>query len=397
MTATRCAEVSWGEALSSQRRALQAAAPDKVAVLGGARLTNESAYAWAKLAKGVIGTDHVDSQLGDGLPAEVVLGLPRATIDDVCAPGGTVLLLAPDLKEELPVLFLRLRHAVARDGATARGARHPALVALRRWPPPRSSTGPAPPVRWCGPCWLARRRRRSAASSPMPSRRRPRSSPTDPSPSCSAAPTSPSPPTPPSAAAAAIHAAHPEVRFLSALRRGNVHGALDMGLAPGLLPGRTTLADAGAWFTGRGWPKVPSRARPRRHRHPRRRPPPGKVDVLVLLGADPLADFPDTDLAARGVAGARTVIAVDRFLTASAEQADVVLAAAGPDRGRRHHHQPRGPRQRGGAQDHPAGHRPRRLDARRRAGRLPRRRPRARVRRRRSSRRSPPWRRATSA
>ena len=42
--------------------------------LGGARLTNEAAYAWAKLAKGVIGTDNVDAQLGDGLPADVVLG-----------------------------------------------------------------------------------------------------------------------------------------------------------------------------------------------------------------------------------------------------------------------------------------------------------------------------------
>ena len=36
-----------------------------------------------------------------------------------------------------------------------------------------------------------------------------------------------------------------DVSFLSLLRRGNVHGALDAGLAPGLLPGRTTL-EAGA-------------------------------------------------------------------------------------------------------------------------------------------------------
>ena len=49
-----------------------------IAVLGGARGTNEDAYAWARLAKGVLGTDNVDAQLGDGLPAEVVLGLPRA-------------------------------------------------------------------------------------------------------------------------------------------------------------------------------------------------------------------------------------------------------------------------------------------------------------------------------
>ncbi len=56
-------------------------------MIGGARLTNEDAYAWAKLVKGVIGSDHVDAQLGDGFPADAVLGLPRATIDDACTPG----------------------------------------------------------------------------------------------------------------------------------------------------------------------------------------------------------------------------------------------------------------------------------------------------------------------
>jgi len=40
-------------------------------------LTLQAAYTWARLAKGVLGTDHVDAQLGDGLPADVVLGLPR--------------------------------------------------------------------------------------------------------------------------------------------------------------------------------------------------------------------------------------------------------------------------------------------------------------------------------
>ena len=83
-------------------------------MLGGARLSNEGAYAWAKFAKGVIGTDSVDAQLGDGLPADVVLGLPRATIDQAAA-ADTVILLTGDLREELPILFLRLRSAVV-DG-----------------------------------------------------------------------------------------------------------------------------------------------------------------------------------------------------------------------------------------------------------------------------------------
>ncbi|HEY3000537.1 MAG TPA: 2Fe-2S iron-sulfur cluster-binding protein, partial [Acidimicrobiales bacterium] len=111
---------TWNDALrratEAIRQGLERSGPSGFAVLGGARLTNEAQYAWVKLAKGVIGSDNVDAQLGDGLPAEAVLGLPRATIDDACRPGGTVLLLGPDPKEELPILFLRLRHAVRNDG-----------------------------------------------------------------------------------------------------------------------------------------------------------------------------------------------------------------------------------------------------------------------------------------
>ena len=118
---------------SSAPRSAQAG-PGGIAVLGGARLTNEAAYAWTKLAKGVLGTDNVDAQLGDGLPAEFVLGLPRATIDEACAAGGTVLLLGPDLKEELPVLYLRAAGRGREPGRATRRAgrdRHRA-VALRR-------------------------------------------------------------------------------------------------------------------------------------------------------------------------------------------------------------------------------------------------------------------------
>jgi NADH-quinone oxidoreductase subunit G len=106
----------WSEALGRAAEALEAAPADRIGVIGGSRLTNESAYAWAKLAMGVLGTDNVDAQLGDGLPADLVLGLPRATIDEACAPGTTVVLLGPDIKEELGVLYLRLRHAAVEDG-----------------------------------------------------------------------------------------------------------------------------------------------------------------------------------------------------------------------------------------------------------------------------------------
>jgi NADH-quinone oxidoreductase subunit G len=127
-------------------------------------------------------------------------------------------------------------------------------------------------------------------------------------------------------AAAALLAAQPQSRFLVALRRGNVRGALDMGLAPGLLPGGVALGEASGELRG-SWPLLP--------------PQPGldaagileaaaagRIGCLILLGSDPLADFPDGDLARRALAGPSTVVALDAFLSASSQQADVVLAVA---------------------------------------------------------------------
>ena len=129
--------------------------------------------------------------------------------------------------------------------------------------------------------------------------------------------------------AAVALSALPDVSFLSALRRGNVHGALDASLSPGLLPGRTTLGHGAGRFAD-VWPGVPGEIG-----HDTegilRAAQAGEIDVLILLGADPLNDFPDAELARAGVAGAATVIAVDLLpndtLTAVA---DVVLAAAAP-------------------------------------------------------------------
>ena len=103
---------SWNTALDAAgrlvREALDSGGPAGIAVLGGARGSNEDAFAWAQLAD-ALGVEYRDAQFGDGLPAEV-LGLPRATIAEAAA-ASTIILLGPDLKEELPVLFLRLRDA----------------------------------------------------------------------------------------------------------------------------------------------------------------------------------------------------------------------------------------------------------------------------------------------
>jgi NADH-quinone oxidoreductase subunit G len=98
-----------------------------------------------------------------------------------------------------------------------------------------------------------------------------------------------------------LHVA-PQAKVLPVLRRGNVRGAITAGLTPqqGAADTAEILELAAA----------------------------GKIDTLVLLGADPLSDVPDADLARRGLAGARNIISIDTFMTPSTSQADVVLPAA---------------------------------------------------------------------
>ncbi len=329
-------QAGWGEALEAVTAALAGASPERVAVLGGARLTNEAQYMWSKLAKGVIGTDNVDAQLGDGLDPQLVLGLPRATIDDACRPGGTVLLIGPDPKEELGTLYLRLRHAIVNDGVRlievtphATGLSHLAAHTLR--PRPGTTAGlvaelvaeaAAPGSSGDGGSDPGRAELEAAAQSLAEAGDGVvvvlgRASLAEPASVINAA---------------ALELSRlPSARFLPALRRGNVMGALEAGLAPGLVPGRVRLEDVGDDSSlAQAWPRLPTsagldaggilRAAAR-----------GDVDVLVLVGADPLNDFADRDLAYRGLRGASLVVAVDLFVNDSASlAARIVLAAAGP-------------------------------------------------------------------
>ncbi|HVE47162.1 MAG TPA: NADH-quinone oxidoreductase subunit NuoG [Acidimicrobiales bacterium] len=320
-------EASWGEALEAAARGLEGArsvhGAASLAVLGGARLANEDAYVWAKLAKGVLGTDNVDAQLGDGLPADVVLGLPRATIDDACS-APAVILLAPDLKEELPVLYLRLRAAALEAG-----------VPFVELTPRRTGMS-----RHCKASLTYRPGEAAALARALVE-----GSPTEvagvPAGSIAAAaellrvegavvvlgrPSLAEPAESVTAAAAILAAGLPGCRFLPALRRANVMGALDMGLAPGVLPGRVAL-DAGREWFAEAWGGVPE-GRGLDATGILAATAEGRIQGLVLLGADPLSDHPDRHLARAALSAAGFVVAVDTFLTASSGQADVVLPAA---------------------------------------------------------------------
>ena len=319
----------WSTALEKAVSLLSSTDPSRIGVIGGSRLTNESQYAWAKLTKGVIGTDNLDAQLGDGLAPELVLGLTRATIDEACTPGGTIILCGPDPKEEIGSLYLRLRHAVVHDGAklieltpaatglapAAAHSLHPrpgevasvasALVAATSGGPAVAAGGvsaesiAAAAAAIQGPVSIVFGRASLAESAACI---------TD---------------------AVLELASLPGARFLSALRRGNVHGALDAGMSPGLLPGRTTL-EAGASRFSDAWPSTPTESG-LDTAGMLAAAAAGDLDLLVLLGADPLNDFPSRTMAAAALETVPNVIAVDLLVNDSiAAAADIVLAASGP-------------------------------------------------------------------
>jgi NADH-quinone oxidoreductase subunit G len=281
------AATTWSLAMDTVARAMRSAlsnSPASVAIIGGARSTNEDAFAWAQLADRL----HIhqrDAQLADGLPPEV-FALPQATIDEV-ASSSTIIVLAPDVKEELPVLYLRLRHAAAQRGTKiVELTSHETGLTPNAWKTVIVEPGKFAQAIRTGALDGAVAERLAAGSVSIVVGR----------------------PNLAESADSVVHALAelmhlaPHAKVLPVLRRGNVRGAIAAGLTP--------RQDAS------GTAEIMAKAAA------------GGIDVLVLLGADPLADLPDADLARRGVAGARFVVAIDTFLTASASKAHVVLPAA---------------------------------------------------------------------
>ena len=125
------------------------------------------------------------------------------------------------------------------------------------------------------------------------------------------------------AAASELLAVGDRLRFLSALRRGNVRGALELGLSPGFLPGRVALDDGREWFAAH-WGSVPD-SRGLDATGILTAAHDGAIGALVLLGADVLDDFPDRTLARAALDAVPFVVAAGAFLTETAERADVFL------------------------------------------------------------------------
>jgi NADH-quinone oxidoreductase subunit G len=275
---------SWSSALSTAAdlisKSIKEGGAQSVAILGGARGTNEDAYAWSLFAQ-ALGVTNIDAQLDDGLPTSVY-AYNQATIDQA-ANATTVIMLSPDLKEELPILYLRLRDASEKKRSKLiefapkqTGITRYAWKSVAYEPGNQvavvantlaEATVAAQVAKGSVVVVVGRANLAEDDSFTM-------------------------------AALDAVMAVAPHASVLPVVRRGNVRGAIESGLVTG---STTSILRAAAA---------------------------GKINCLILLGADPIADVRDTELARQAMAAVQHVIAVDTFASTSSQRADVLLPAA---------------------------------------------------------------------
>ena len=313
-------EASWGEALEYAGKALgeiiDRSGGRAVAGLGGARGTNEDAYAFSKFLRAAVGTNNVDCQMDDGLDPRLLSGVvDRARIGDL-EKAGSILVWGPDLKEEHPTLYLRVRRAAQELGAGLLVI-HPRRTGLDdraslkiTYQPGRGGEVLAELMAGEGRMAEAREILSKGPVVALLGR-----------PGYGESPDL-------AEATAAFVRSLPDAAILALARRGNVFGALDMGLSPALLPGRAQRGTLAAQMLAGRWGELPT-ASGKDCRGILEGLESGEIEALILMGADPVRDVPDGALARRAVGNAGLLVAIDQFLTDSSRLADVVFPAMG--------------------------------------------------------------------
>jgi NADH-quinone oxidoreductase subunit G len=297
---------SFGEVLTTLARRLDGA---RVGILAGGRLMDEDAYALSKLARTVFRTNDLDHRRGSGAPVaeELAARAPMAAVTyrDV-ERAKAILVVGLDAEQEVPILHLRLRKAAAA------GARiwvvHPRRTRLhdvathvlaRPGAEPRLLAGGADPtvdealdaLRAAGQDGLVIAGER-----------------------------------PGSADAAAAAAQAVGARSVYVTRRAGDRGALRAGVHPTLLPGGRRLDEAGAVESV--WKAPVPREPGRDARGILQACADREIDVLYLVGVDPLRDHPDAALARSALENVPVKIVQSLELGSLAPFADAFLPAA---------------------------------------------------------------------
>ena len=313
----RLVPVSWPDALEAAAHGL-ARAHGSAGVLTGGRLTLEDAYAYAKFARIVLGTNDVDfrarplSTEETSFLTAVVAGRPLGPTYADLERAPAVLLAGLEPEDEAPVVFLRLRKAV-RTGSrilslapfSSRGLEKLAGTLLRVAPGEEAGALDALAGDEAGQ--LLRR----SGSVLLVGEQLAGS---------------------PGALTAAARLAEQTGAALGWVpRRAGDRGALEAGAFPALLPGGRPVADAAAraevassWgvsslpaTVGRDTEAILTAAAR------------GELGALLVAGVDP-GDLRDPHAALRGIERTPFVVSLEARAGAVVERADVVLPVAVP-------------------------------------------------------------------
>ena len=262
-----------------------------------------------------VGSNNLDAQMGDGLEARFLAGLAgRGRIDDL-ESARSILLWGPDLKETHPILYLRVRRAAQELGA-ALVVIHPRATGLDDRAAHKFTYRPG-----TGSETLERLR---AGEGEMRAAR----TALDEGPLVALVGRPGLAEDARLAESVAAFARGLGASILPLVHRANTFGALDMGVAPGLLPGRVAIEPGGAApGFGDAWGALPSEPG-LDARGIAEAAAAGGIGALILCGADPVRDLVGADAGA-ALDGAGFVIALDLFLTDSSRRADVVFPALG--------------------------------------------------------------------
>ncbi len=312
-------EASWAEALTTVTAAITRArdgGAGRVAVLTGGRLADEDAYLVSRYARTVVGTDDVDHRTRFAPPSEVgelaaVLGRETASYADV-EQAPVIVVAGLDPEEEVPILHLRIRKAwranKARIVVVGPHLGTLAGMAWRQVPCLPGGEAVALAALGDGDGDVAAALREPGTPVLLVGER-------------AGAGT---------IAAAVELGARVDARVAYVPRRAGARGAMEAGLAPGALPGGRLLADAEDRAEVEAvWGPLPDG--PGRDLHAvLEAAAAGEIDVLHLIGVDPLRDAPSPALVRAALERVGTVVAQDLARNETVlELADVVLPAAG--------------------------------------------------------------------
>lgn len=311
-------ESSWGEALGFITDQLisirDMSGGSSIGAIGGARGTNEDAYALSKFMRTVLASNNVDARLDDTLNAEFLAGFAgKGQIADL-ESAKTVLVWAADLKEEHSTLYLRVYRA-----ATALGAKlivvNPMGTGLDdvathsfTYTPGSGDKTLADLMSGAGQFAAARELLDNGPVVALVGKTGTGESPFL------------------AESVAAFVRDLDGASVLPLARRSNTFGALDMGLAPTLLPGRVALADA--HLLAETWGEIPT-ARGFDTAGMLKAAAEGELRAMLLVGADPVADTPDGVSVDAALSNLEFLVSIDCFMNASNAHADIVLPALG--------------------------------------------------------------------